>query len=374
MRKTALTLAAGGSLLLAHGVAQAAEEVGQAYIKGMGSYIVADDDRSVDDEVVGGLIGFGYALSDHWNLELDINLLDLSGDGSVDGGEGAVRVLDQDQTAINLNVMNLYNRSGVISPFLLAGIGVVNTDIDGNADRDDLQLQAGFGALAKLYKSRLSLRAEMLYRWQDGGFQVDNDRTVQGFDNSSLSDWIVNVGFSVALGSTPAPAAAPVAAAVVAAPPPPPPPPPPPADTDGDGVIDANDKCPDTPRGDRVDAKGCSCDVTRQLQFAFGSADLTADDVKILEEVVENLKRLNFISGTVVGHTDSVGSEAYNQRLSERRAQTVATFLEERGIAPGRLKVVGKGESQPIADNDTAEGRRLNRRVVLTRTDCDVPN
>jgi outer membrane protein OmpA-like peptidoglycan-associated protein len=69
-----------------------------------------------------------------------------------------------------------------------------------------------------------------------------------------------------------------------------------------------------------------------------------------------------------------VGSEAYNQGLSERRAATVARYLEERGVAPGRLKVVGKGESQPIADNTTAEGRRQNRRVVLQRTDCDQPD
>lgn len=370
MRKTALTLAAGGSLLLAHGVAQAAEEVGQAYIKGMGTYIVADDARAVDDEVVGGLIGFGYALSDHWNVELDINLLDLGGKGTVDGGEGAVGVLDQDQTAINLNVMNLYNRSGVISPFLLAGIGVVNTDIDGNSDRDDLQLQAGFGALAKLYKSRLSLRAEMLYRWQDGGFQVDNDRTVQGFDNSSLSDWLVNVGFSVALGSKPAPMAAAAPAAAVAAEPaaaPPPPPPPPPADSDGDGVIDEKDKCPDTPPGATVDADGCE-QISLLLTFGNDSATLNAADKAQLDEVISRLKlRTKPIKLRIEGHTDSTGSEAHNQRLSERRASSVKDYIVAGGIPADWMTTVGYGESRPVADNGTAEGRAQNRRVVLKR-------
>jgi OOP family OmpA-OmpF porin len=86
-----------------------------------------------------------------------------------------------------------------------------------------------------------------------------------------------------------------------------------------------------------------------------------------------NLARLKFVSGTVVGHTDSSGAEAYNQKLSERRAQAVADYLQAKGIATGRLTASGAGESQPIADNKTADGRALNRRVVLKRTDCDQP-
>jgi OOP family OmpA-OmpF porin len=152
---------------------------------------------------------------------------------------------------------------------------------------------------------------------------------------------------------------------------PPPPPPPPPADGDGDGVVDAADQCPDTPKGDRVGSQGCSCDVTRQLQFGLNSAELTASDQATLDEVVENLKRLKFVSGTVVGHTDSSGPDAYNQKLSERRAAAVAKYLEERGIATGRMSVSGAGESEPVADNKTAEGRAQNRRVVLKRTDCN---
>ncbi len=100
---------------------------------------------------------------------------------------------------------------------------------------------------------------------------------------------------------------------------------------------------------------------------------MTEADKEILNEVVENMTRLKFVSGTVVGHTDSTGPEAFNQTLSERRAATVVTYLESRGIAAGRLKASGAGESQPIADNGTREGRALNRRVVLSRTDCDAP-
>jgi outer membrane protein OmpA-like peptidoglycan-associated protein/opacity protein-like surface antigen len=195
------------------------------------------------------------------------------------------------------------------------------------------------------------------------------------FNISDGSLWALNVGFEYLFGR-PAKPVVPVAAAAapVVAAPPPPPPPPPPADTDGDGVIDTNDQCPDTPKGERVGPQGCSCDVTRQVQFKVDSAELTSEGMADLDEVAENLKRLNFVSGTVVGHTDSSGSDAYNQQLSERRAQSVADYLEGKGIAAGRLKASGAGESQPVADNSTPEGRAQNRRVVLQRTDCEQAN
>ncbi len=115
---------------------------------------------------------------------------------------------------------------------------------------------------------------------------------------------------------------------------------------------------------------GCSCDVTVSLNFKNNSAELTEADKIDLDRVATNLTRLGFVSGTVIGHTDSVGSDAYNQALSERRSQTVAKYLESKGIAAGRIKASGAGESQPIADNATEEGRAQNRRVVLSRTDC----
>ncbi|MBL8200065.1 MAG: OmpA family protein [Chromatiales bacterium] len=227
---------------------------------------------------------------------------------------------------------------------------LVDDTVVGNNSPSGLLLGAG---------SRLAISDQFAVRAEADWFDI-NDGDL----------WSLNLGFEYLFGR-PAKAAAPVAAVaapVVAAAAPPPPPP---ADTDGDGVIDASDQCPDTPKGDRVGPQGCSCDVTRQLQFKLNSAELTAEDQAILDEVAENLKRLKFVSGTVVGHTDSSGSDAYNQQLSERRAQSVASYLEGKGIAEGRLKVSGAGESQPIADNATAEGRAQNRRVVLQRTDCD---
>lgn len=79
LRTIAVTMAAGAALAVAMPAAQAAEDAGQAYVKLMGTHIFSDDDRNVDDEIAGGLIGFGYALSDHFNIEVDIQSLSLDG-------------------------------------------------------------------------------------------------------------------------------------------------------------------------------------------------------------------------------------------------------------------------------------------------------
>jgi outer membrane protein W/outer membrane protein OmpA-like peptidoglycan-associated protein len=182
----------------------------------------------------------------------------------------------------------------------------------------------------------------------------------------------ISIGYR--FGRAPAPVAAAIPVAAVAAPAPapaPPPPPPAPKDSDGDGVVDGKDACPDTKPGTRVGPQGCDCDVTIQLQFAFNSAQLTDTDKAKLDEAAANLKRLNWISGVAEGHTDSVGGDAYNQKLSEARAKTVVEYLASKGIDASRMSPVGYGESKPVADNATKDGRAENRRVVLRRTDCD---
>jgi outer membrane protein W/outer membrane protein OmpA-like peptidoglycan-associated protein len=154
--------------------------------------------------------------------------------------------------------------------------------------------------------------------------------------------------------------------------PPPPPPPPPPAkcaDTDMDGVCDEADKCPNTPAGTQVDSVGCPMIQTLQLLFDFDSAELRPESLTELERVVKFMGDVPFAMALVEGHTDSVGTEAYNQGLSDRRAKAVFDYLSSRGVDPARLKSIGYGELKPIADNATAEGRQQNRRVMLIRTD-----
>ena len=141
-----------------------------------------------------------------------------------------------------------------------------------------------------------------------------------------------------------------------------------PPDSDGDGVADGADQCPDTKRGMPVDEAGCPekgqvLFVLEDVHFAFDSAALGAGARATLEEAVTTLRNNPRISVNLEGHTDSVGSDAYNQKLSERRAQSVADYLVSQGIDSSRLSVIGHGESAPVADNTTDAGRAKNRRV-----------
>jgi iron complex outermembrane receptor protein len=170
-----------------------------------------------------------------------------------------------------------------------------------------------------------------------------------------------NVSYSFG-GSEPAAPAAP--------PPPPPPPAAPPAnpDLDGDGVLNERDKCPNTRPGAVVDLDGCEVEAVISLEgvhFDFDKATLRPDAIAILDKAVGLLKSQERVVVEVAGHTDSVGSEEYNQGLSERRAISVKDYLESQGITATRLTARGYGEAQPVASNDTDEGRALNRRVEL---------
>lgn len=102
------------------------------------------------------------------------------------------------------------------------------------------------------------------------------------------------------------------------------------------------------------------------ITFRTDSSDLNPSFFRVLDSVALVAKEFDKTLVEVAGHTDSTGSEAYNQQLSERRAGTVAEYLRTRGILADRLITVGAGEARPIASNETAEGRALNRRVELT--------
>ncbi|MGH8444810.1 MAG: OmpA family protein [Solimonas sp.] len=161
-----------------------------------------------------------------------------------------------------------------------------------------------------------------------------------------------------------------------------------PVDGDGDGVLDNVDDCPHTPAGakvlangcalvgdcrtpkagEQVDENGCAADhrfLLRGVKFEFDSDRLTEDAKGILTQVADTLQGYADVKVEIQGHTDNIGSDAYNQGLSERRARAVKTFLAEHGVAAARMTPVGYGESQPIESNDTETGRENNRRVEL---------
>jgi OOP family OmpA-OmpF porin len=135
-------------------------------------------------------------------------------------------------------------------------------------------------------------------------------------------------------------------------------------------VVDASDRCANTPAGDKVDTAGCSLTIRLEVLFDTNSATIKPESYPELERVVTFMKETSpSASGVVEGHTDSQGADAANLSLSQRRADAVQKYLVDHGIAASRLKAQGLGETQPVADNATKEGRALNRRVVLRRTD-----
>jgi len=143
-------------------------------------------------------------------------------------------------------------------------------------------------------------------------------------------------------------------------------------DTDQDGVDNLSDLCANTPAGAKVNAFGCQDSdamILRGVNFHTDSDKLTDDSVAILDPVVNTLKAHPEVKLEVSGHTDARGDDAYNKKLSERRAVSVMKYLVEHGVKADNLIARGYGEERPIASNDTPEGMAKNRRVELNRLD-----
>lgn len=187
----------------------------------------------------------------------------------------------------------------------------------------------------------------------------------------------------VAPAPAPAPVAAPAPAPVVAAPAPAPLPvpvpvvPAKPVDTDGDGIVDANDKCNDTKKGAKVDETGCyiilkeKVTVSINVKFPSGSSKMDAAGEAEAKKLADFMTEYPQTTVEVGGHTDSSGAAATNKKLSQARADAVRKVVVEKyKIDAGRITAVGYGSEKPIADNKTAEGKLANRRVegVVSQT------
>ena len=154
-------------------------------------------------------------------------------------------------------------------------------------------------------------------------------------------------------------------------------------DNDEDGINDSLDECPDEAEDYDGDVDGDGCPETRQrvnvtkerielnekVHFATDKADIQERSYALLDEIASVLKANPDIQVRVEGHTDSRGSESYNMELSQGRAESVVEYLVGAGIGESRLTPKGFGESRPIEDNATAEGRAANRRVEIHITD-----
>jgi OOP family OmpA-OmpF porin len=144
-------------------------------------------------------------------------------------------------------------------------------------------------------------------------------------------------------------------------------------DSDGDGVLDSLDKCPNTPKGIKVDSVGCpvpipeKVSITLLVEFDFDKATVRPQYHNDIEKVANFLNAYPDTNAVLEGHTDSVGTDEYNMKLSGRRAESVKKYLVEKfNIDAARISTKAYGESKPVATNDTAEGRQRNRRVVAT--------
>jgi OmpA-OmpF porin, OOP family len=139
-----------------------------------------------------------------------------------------------------------------------------------------------------------------------------------------------------------------------------------PLDSDKDGVYDYLDKCPGTPAGLKVDKDGCPVQVsiTLKIEFDTGKSDIKEKYHEEIKLVADFMKKYPQTNTVIEGHTDNVGREAANVKLSQSRANSVSAYLIAKfGIEKDRLQAVGYGPQKPIASNATAEGKQKNRRV-----------
>ena len=331
-----------------------------------------------------------YFFSSHWSSELAITfgqvhdlLLQSPAVGSGSGTAGTFRVMPDFLTlkygflpesafrpyvGVGLNVTSLYTVHA--APF-----GLSKTTVGPAA-------QAGFDIRLSHH---WSLNADV--KWARSRPEVEFEGGDIG--HLKMDPLLFGIGIGYRFGGSP-PLAAPVGVAAPAAPPPP-------LDSDGDGVPDSIDRCPNTPHGVAVDASGCPLDsdhdgvpdyldecpgtpaglkvdargceieelVLIGVNFETNSAKLTAESFAVLDRVVAVLRLRPNATTEIHGYTDSRGPDAYNLKLSEQRAAAVVQYLAEHGIAGPHLSARGFGKANPIASNDTAEGRAKNRRVTL---------
>jgi len=232
---------------------------------------------------------------------------------------------------------------------------------------DGSMYSGGAGFLLDLFSSNVALRAELRHRMETASSDNMNDNLfsvgLQIPFGPATAKFVDSDGDGVEDGldrcpNTPAGRAVDVYGCEL--------------DSDSDGVLDKNDECPNSAPGAKVDRKGCELQdeiILEGVNFESNSDRLLAGSSDVLDRVVAVLRRYPTIKIQIGGHTDSDGAADYNESLSARRATTVHDYLANDGISEDRMSVRGYGETQPIADNTTAAGKAQNRRVVLQITE-----
>jgi len=329
------------------------------YLTGSAGFNIQDNARGTRNAPFATL-GVGKFISPNWSIDGELNYQNPRFDANQD--------LWWSQYGFSLDARRHFITEGRNwNPYLLLGMGFQRTEEEfvinspaSPAQREDSNLAGKVGVGLQGDLGRVGIRTELAYR---ADF---DDQSVAASDEDWFGDVLASVGVVIPLGpEAEAPVAPPAPVAPNCAD----------SDSDGDGVNDCDDKCPGSQAGQTIGPDGCPVPVSIDLKgvnFDFDKSTLRPDAVAILNEAIEILKRYPELKVEVAGHTDSVGTDAYNQGLSERRARAVYDYLTSNGIDAARLSgPTGYGESRPIAPNtnedgsDNPEGRAKNRRTEL---------
>jgi OOP family OmpA-OmpF porin len=328
----------------------------EAYL-GAGHYLL-DSDRNLDDATSLEL-GAEIPISDAMSLEAWLSNYDTD----VDTGSG-----DVDGNRYSLG--GLYHFSDdSLRPFVSFGASHHDQDFSSATHKETLGYLGG--GVKKYFDNNIVLRGELLAM-----NSIDNEFTDFG---ARLA-----IGYAFGRSVSSAPVTEPVVVKevvkaqpkVIEVKPEPKPVPTPvavpePMDSDNDGIVDSLDKCQGTDKAFKVDETGCPVMLTEtvsidmNVKFPTNSAVISEDNFVEIKKVADFMKQFEQTAVTVEGYSDDRGRAAYNKSLSQKRADAVRmTLINTFKLDPKRVNAIGYGEENPIADNNTAEGRAANRRVV----------
>lgn len=367
-----------------------------------GLWTLPDSDRDPTNNVEvdpgpGVAISVGRAVSESWNTEFRLfsSRLDLNPSNAGQGGE-------IDMAGLMVDFQYFFNRNPRFSPYLEMGLGVMRSEIGGRTSTGPA-FEAGAGFITRFTENGTGLRMGVRYRAEPTDYN-DSTRGVQEFGDVEFHAGLyiplgqratvtppLSTGLDSDLDGVPddndaCPNSFPGAVVDARGCE---------IDSDGDGVVDSADRCPNTPRGMQVGPDGCTTDSDQDgvadavdkcpntppgqtvdvdgcpvaevvvVRFAVDSSVLTADSKAKLDQVARQMVQRSYVVAVLGGHADSTGAAEYNRKLSLRRANAVKAYLVARGVRDANLTVRGFGESQPVADNGTAAGRAMNRRVEV---------
>ncbi len=290
-------------------------------------------------------LNFGFNLFDSFIDQVEIGFTNTLDQVDYENGTST------NVTRTFTNLIKEYSLTDNTSLYSLVGIGYEFFSND-----DDLSNENSFfGNYGAGIKYKISEQIALKF---DARHMIETNH-----GDNSLS---YNVGLAVPFGKVAkaAPVAVETAAPVVAKPAPVAAP----KDSDGDGVIDSLDECPNTMAKAKVDSVGCMTLVNLNINFDTASAVIKNNYNTRIVEFANMMNANPKLKATIGAHTDSVGSDAYNQKLSEKRAASTVNALKALKVDASRIKAVGYGESKPMTTNATVEGKAENRRVEAVMT------